>query len=104
MAQTPQPKPLEKSVAAHVETMAVRTDIALDSKDHPPELMKSKFDTMSVARTAWVFRRVLLVALAVYTGYVCEGFEVSPPQMKMIACQAFLELPNSSPETYTRRL
>lgn len=31
---------------------------------------------MSPARALWVFRRVALVSLAVYTGYVCEGFEV----------------------------
>ncbi|KAL1889145.1 hypothetical protein Sste5346_009093 [Sporothrix stenoceras] len=40
------------------------------------ELVKSRFDEMSPARTLWVFRRVALVSLAVYTGYVCEGFEV----------------------------
>jgi MFS transporter, SP family, general alpha glucoside:H+ symporter len=39
--------------------------------------VKSRFDEMSVGRTAWVFRRVAFIALAVYTGYVCEGFEVS---------------------------
>lgn len=40
-------------------------------------LVKSRFDELSIPRTLWVFRRVVLVVLAVYTGYVCEGFEVS---------------------------
>lgn len=40
-------------------------------------LVKSRFDELSIPRTVWVFRRVVLVTLAVYTGYVCEGFEVS---------------------------
>lgn len=40
-------------------------------------LVKSTFDELSILRTLWVFRRVVLVSLAVYTGYVCEGFEVS---------------------------
>lgn len=39
-------------------------------------LVKSRFDELSLPRTLWVFRRVFLVVLSVYTGYVCEGFEV----------------------------
>lgn len=39
-------------------------------------LVKSRFDELSIPRTVWVFRRVVLIVLAVYTGYVCEGFEV----------------------------
>ncbi|KAK5053225.1 hypothetical protein LTR84_002199 [Exophiala bonariae] len=39
-------------------------------------LVKSRFDELSIPRTVWVFKRVLLVTLAVYTGYVCEGFEL----------------------------
>ncbi|KAK3175823.1 hypothetical protein K4F52_009956 [Lecanicillium sp. MT-2017a] len=39
-------------------------------------LVKSRFDELSIPRTLWVFRRVVLVTLAVYTGYVCEGFEL----------------------------
>ena len=44
-------------------------------------LVKSRYDELSIPRTLWVFKRVVLVSLAVYTGYVCEGFEVSgaPP-------------------------
>jgi SP family general alpha glucoside:H+ symporter-like MFS transporter len=40
-------------------------------------LLKSTFDELSILRTLWVFKRVILVSLAVYTGYICEGFEVS---------------------------
>ena len=39
-------------------------------------LSKSRFDQLSIPRTLWVFRRAVLVCLAVYTGYVCEGFEL----------------------------
>ncbi|KEF55030.1 uncharacterized protein A1O9_08683 [Exophiala aquamarina CBS 119918] len=39
-------------------------------------LVKSRFDELSIPRTLWVFRRVVIIVLAVYTGYVCEGFEL----------------------------
>lgn len=47
------------------------------TKDEAYGLVKSRFDELSIPRTLWVFKRVVLVSLAVYTGYVCEGFEVS---------------------------
>ncbi|PCH03909.1 Major facilitator superfamily domain, general substrate transporter [Penicillium occitanis (nom. inval.)] len=40
------------------------------------DLVKSRFDEMSLGRTVWVFRRVAFVTFVVYTGYVCEGFEL----------------------------
>ena len=40
-------------------------------------LVKSRYDELSIPRTLWVFKRVVLVSLAVYTGYVCEGFELN---------------------------
>ena len=40
-------------------------------------LVKSTFDELSIPQTLWAFKRVVLISLAVYTGYVCEGFEVS---------------------------
>ncbi|GFP57598.1 MFS transporter fmqE [Trichoderma asperellum] len=46
------------------------------AKDDGYGLVKSRFDELSIPRTLWVFRRVVLVSLAVYTGYVCEGFEL----------------------------
>jgi hypothetical protein len=39
--------------------------------------MKSRFDELSLPKTLWTFKRVLLIVLSVYTGYMCEGFEVS---------------------------
>lgn len=39
-------------------------------------LVKSRYDVLSIPRTLWVFRRVVLIVLSVYSGYVCEGFEV----------------------------
>ncbi|PTB41803.1 hypothetical protein M441DRAFT_192948 [Trichoderma asperellum CBS 433.97] len=45
-------------------------------KDDGYGLVKSRFDELSIPRTLWVFRRVVLVSLSVYTGYVCEGFEL----------------------------
>lgn len=62
---------------AHVESIPDDNKITPTAEYHPDELVKSKFDGLSIPRTVWVFRRVALVALAVYTGYVCEGFEVS---------------------------
>ncbi|UKZ72243.1 uncharacterized protein TrAtP1_013185 [Trichoderma atroviride] len=61
-----------------------KPEVALDdnvtaddvTKDEAYGLVKSRFDELSIPRTLWVFRRVVLVSLAVYTGYVCEGFEL----------------------------
>jgi hypothetical protein len=61
----------EKANIAHVEGDNVKVD-GYDSYG----LVKSTFDELSIPRTLWVFRRVTLVSLAVYTGYICEGFEV----------------------------
>ncbi|CEJ81535.1 Putative Glycoside hydrolase family 78 protein [[Torrubiella] hemipterigena] len=58
------------SVAEHIET-ATATD---GDSDHG--LFKSRYDQLSLPQTLWVFKRVILVTLAVYTGYVCEGFEL----------------------------
>ena len=49
------------------------------------DLFKSKYDELSVGRTLWVFKRVALISIAVYTGYVCEGFEVSLPERGRIS-------------------
>ncbi|EME80067.1 uncharacterized protein MYCFIDRAFT_198401 [Pseudocercospora fijiensis CIRAD86] len=40
-------------------------------------LLKSRYDELSILRTLWVFKRVIFVSLAVYTGYLCEGFELN---------------------------
>lgn len=67
----------EKHDVTHVENLGLG-DEALGVTVDGNGLLKSRFDELSIPRTLWVFRRVVLVTLAVYTGYMCEGFEVSP--------------------------
>jgi hypothetical protein len=70
----------EKHDVVHLEAAQTQGVVDVDPKlpvDDTYGLVKSRFDEMSIPRTLWVFRRVVLVSLAVYTGYVCEGFEVS---------------------------
>ena len=74
--------------ATPFETMASHTQdiLELDTKDEGTpgpdksdrdfHLLKSRWDALSIPRSLWTFRRVALINLAVYTGYMCEGFEV----------------------------
>lgn len=72
------PSDSEKLEVAHLETAQENfEDLPTVDGKYPDGLLKSKFDELSIPRTLWVFGRVVLVSLAVYTGYVCEGFEVS---------------------------
>lgn len=66
----------EKHEVEHVEKAGINDDVAVVTAEGAG-LMKSRFDEMSIPKTLWVFRRIVLVTLAVYTGYMCEGFEVS---------------------------
>jgi len=66
----------EKATVDHVEDLGLGND-AVAATVTGQGLLKSRFDEMSIPRTLWVFRRSALVVLAVYTGYMCEGFEVS---------------------------
>jgi hypothetical protein len=72
----------EKPEETHLEGTGADVDdiIKVDGYDSYG-LVKSRYDELSIPQTLWVFKRVVLVSLAVYTGYVCEGFEVSetPP-------------------------
>jgi hypothetical protein len=68
---------VDKHDALHVEKLGLDED-AFASSYTGEGLLKSRFDELSIPRTLWVFRRPVLVVLAVYTGYMCEGFEVSP--------------------------
>jgi len=69
--------PSEKPDEAHIEeTRPDDIDLKVGGYD-TDGLVKSRFDELSIFRTLWVFKRVILVSLAVYTGYICEGFEVS---------------------------
>jgi SP family general alpha glucoside:H+ symporter-like MFS transporter len=65
----------EKLDTQHVEKIDGFDNVAMVTAEGAG-LLKSRFDEMSIPRTLWVFRRVVLVTLAVYTGYMCEGFEV----------------------------
>ncbi|KAI5458760.1 hypothetical protein BGZ63DRAFT_432233 [Mariannaea sp. PMI_226] len=69
--------PSEKPHVERVEGAATEVDdmAKVDAYDSYG-LVKSRFDELSIPETLWVFKRVVLVTLAVYTGYVCEGFEL----------------------------
>lgn len=71
-----------KPETIHLEAIHVKPQLEnpLETSDIDKyELVKSRYDELSIPRTLWVFRRIILVSLAVYTGYVCEGFEVGLP-------------------------
>ncbi|RAO72321.1 uncharacterized protein BHQ10_008333 [Talaromyces amestolkiae] len=68
----------EKEDASHLESMPTNTEeinMKIDEFESP-NLVKSTFDELSIPQTLWAFKRVILISLAVYTGYVCEGFEL----------------------------
>lgn len=74
----PVTSPSEKPEDVRIEeTQADGIDMAKIDGYDSYGLLKSRYDELSIPRTLWVFKRVVLVSLAVYTGYVCEGFEVS---------------------------
>lgn len=52
-------------------------DENVEDKAIAHELLKSRFDEMSIPRTLWVFRKSAFCVFSVYMGYLCEGFEVS---------------------------
>lgn len=64
---------VEKPDIEHVESTK-HPDDPLAYDDHG--LVKSRFDDLSISKTLWVFRRAVFYTLCVYTGYMCEGFEV----------------------------
>jgi hypothetical protein len=45
-------------------------------RDQEVELLKSRFDDLPILRVLWLFRKSAFYVFLVYTGYVCEGFEV----------------------------
>lgn len=72
----------EKLDVAHLEAIPPNVDDVKSKIDGYDSygLVKSTFDDLSIPKTLWTFRRIILISLAVYTGYVCEGFEVSSNQ------------------------
>lgn len=70
--------PSERPEELHLaETRADDIDITKADGYDTYGLVKSRFDELSILGTLWVFKRVTFISLAVYTGYICEGFEVS---------------------------
>jgi len=49
----------------------------IEFAESPTSLLKSRFDELSLWRTLWLFRTSALYCVAVYTGYLCEGFELT---------------------------
>jgi hypothetical protein len=69
-------KPVDKHEINHLESVKATGEVyGLGHDEHG--LLKSRFDEMSITKTLWVFRRAVFFTLCVYTGYMCEGFEVS---------------------------
>ncbi|CAH0004304.1 unnamed protein product [Clonostachys byssicola] len=65
-----------KPKGVHLEVTPNETSESKHGDNGIVDVAKSKFDDLSVGQTLWTFRRVVLVSLAVYTGFVCEGFEL----------------------------
>lgn len=72
------PAPDEKPDATHFEDVK--------EKVQEVQLLKSRFDEMSISRNLWVFRKAAMFVFLVYTGYVCEGFEVCLPTRQGDPC------------------
>ena len=73
--------PSEKNGVNHIEGLPatiIDDNVALKVEGYESYgLVKSRYDELTLPQTLWTFKRVILISLAVYTGYVCEGFEVS---------------------------
>lgn len=65
------PLELKELPPVHVE------DDLKDEVEPQTQLRKSRLDELSIPRTLWVFRRAVFFTFCVYTGFLCEGFEVS---------------------------
>jgi hypothetical protein len=67
--------PLEdKHHDLHVEDATQTHDGGANSD----ELVKSRYDQLSVFQALWKFRRATFYTFLVFTGYTIDGFEVSP--------------------------
>ncbi|KXS96871.1 hypothetical protein AC579_3363 [Pseudocercospora musae] len=67
----------KKDTSIHLETIGIDPAGVTEDKINSYGLLKSRYDELSIPRTLWVFKRVIVVSLAVYTGYLCEGFELN---------------------------
>jgi hypothetical protein len=69
--------PLEdKHHDLHVEDVTQTRDGGDISADSD-ELVKSRYDQLSVFQALWKFRRATFYTFLVFTGYTIDGFEVS---------------------------
>ncbi|ORX37529.1 general substrate transporter [Kockovaella imperatae] len=75
---------------SHVDHVVPQTELGDKAADIGMALSKLRFDELSIPRTIWVFRRSVLVCLAVYTDYVCEGFELGAGG-SIVANQGFIK-------------
>lgn len=94
----------KKDTSIHLETIGTDTDPAAATEDKIDSygLLKSRYDELSILRTLWVFKRVVIVSLAVYTGYLCEGFEVST--LTLAVCSLLIALSSTPAEASSRML
>lgn len=80
-----------KAYQEHIEhgdrEVDTKDDITKEA-DVAPRLTKSRFDELGLWRTLWVFRRAALCCLSVYTGFLCEGFEVCPKTEESVRDEA----------------
>lgn len=59
-----------------VDTHIEKVDDLNQDHDQSNDLLKSRYDNLSIPRTLWLFKRSVFFVLMLYTGYMCEGFEV----------------------------
>ncbi|WOO85967.1 MFS transporter fmqE [Vanrija pseudolonga] len=59
-----------------VDTHIEKVDDPNQDHDQSNDLLKSRYDNLSIPRTLWLFRRSVFFVLMLYTGYMCEGFEL----------------------------
>ena len=63
---------------AHIDVAENKDeDRNIDKDLQGTNLVKSTWDDLTIPQLLWTFKKTMLVTLLVYTGYLCEGFEVS---------------------------
>ncbi|KAL1893354.1 hypothetical protein Sste5346_006532 [Sporothrix stenoceras] len=94
----------EKAGISHVE-QSVLDDFSLAKVDGYVSygLAKSRFDNLTIPQTIWTFKRVIIIIISVYTGYICEGFELNSSG-SVIANAGFIKQFGSGDETGVRSL
>lgn len=95
----------EKAGISHVEEQNVIDDFSQAKVDGYVSygLAKSRFDNLTIPQTIWTFKRVIIIIISVYTGYICEGFELNSSG-SVIANAGFIKQFGSGDETGVRSL